>query len=193
MCFCAFFKQAYTYHHMKTYVPILIGIVVLGAALYGGNTFMKKGGSDLLNNKDTQSEISMKSVVGQVVRVYEGDHVLEYAFDIPETATTSIDMEGALIRVLDNNAPTATFYMSYEGARGYSALDYLSNKIAPHVSVINPTNIVSLGGYDWQMAESEGSEWYIASVASSSWLIVVENKKTNHDMATKIIESISVK
>lgn len=188
-----FFKQAYTYHHMKTYVPILIGIVVLGAALYGGNTFMKKGGNDGLNTGDTKSEISMKSVVGQVVRAYEGDNVLEYGFNIPETATTSIDMDGALIKVLDNNAPTATLYMSYEGARGYTPLDYLSNKIAPHVSVINPTNIVSLGGYDWQMAESEGSEWYIASVASSSWLIVVENKKTNHDMAVKIVESISVK
>lgn len=193
MWFCTFYKQAYTYQHMKTYVPILIGIVVLGAALYGGNTFMKKGGSDGLDTNDTKSEISMKSFVGQVVRAYEGDHVLEYGFNIPETATTSIDMDGALIKILDNNLPTATIYMSYEGARGYTALDYLSNKIAPHVSVINPTNVVSLGGYDWQMAESEGSEWYIASVASSSWLIVVENKKANHDIATKIVESISVK
>lgn len=178
---------------MKTYVPILIGIVVLGAALYGGNTFMKKGGNQLLENKNTQSEVGMKSVVGQVVRVYEGDHVLEYSFDIPETATTSIDMEGALIRVVENNAPTATFYMSYEGARGYTALDYISNIIAPKVSVINPTDVVTIGDYDWQKAESAGSEWYIASVASSSWLIVVENKKTNHDMAVKILESVSVK
>lgn len=180
---------------MKTYVPILIGIVVLGAALYGGNTFMKKRGADASNTKNTSSEVAMKQFVGQVVRAYEGDHVLEYGFDIPATATTSIDMDGALIRIVDPTTPTptATVYMSYEGARGYTPLDYLSNIIAPHVSVINPTNSVSLGGHDWQMAESEGSEWYIASVASSTWLIVVENKKTNHDIATKIVESISVK
>lgn len=177
---------------MKKNVTILIGVVVLVAVLYGGSVFMKKhsGSSD---KNDVKTEISMKSFVGQVVRVFEGENVLEYAFDIPETATTSIDMDGALIKVLDNGVLTTSLYMSYEGGRGYTPLDYISNTIAPHVSVINPTGTSTIGGYEWQLAQSEGSEWYVASVASSSWLIVVENKKTNHDMTNKIIESISVK
>jgi hypothetical protein len=177
---------------MKTYVPILIGIVVLAVALYGGNAFMKRGGR-LAGVSDAKGQVAMKPFVGQVVRVFEGDNVLEYSFDIPETATTSTDMDGALIHVVDTDGSMVSLYMSYEGARGYAPLDYISNTIASKVAVIDPMGTTTLGSYDWQVAESPASEWRVASVDSGKWLIVAENKKAVHDMADRVIESISVK
>ena len=188
-----FLKRAYTDWYMKKNVTILIGLVVLFAVLYGGSLLMNKGGKDVANVKDVETSVAMKSFIGQVVRNYEGENVLEYGFDIPETATTSIDMDGALIKIVDQELPVATVYMSYEGGRGYSALDYISNVIAPHVSVINVTGTSSVGMYDWQIAESEGSEWYVTPVASSSWLIVVENKKSVHSTVEKMLESVFAK
>lgn len=153
---------------------------------------MKKGWS----NNQAEGEnapILMKSFSSKVVRVFEGENVLEYTFDIPETATTSIDMDGALIRVIDVDTPAYAVYMSYEGARGYSPLDYLNNVVAPHVAVIDPMGTSTIGLFDWQLAETEGSEWHIASVNGGNWLIIVESKKTSHDTVIKTLESVSVK
>lgn len=207
MCFCTDYKEAYTSGYMKKNVIILIGLVVLFAVLYVGNTFM--GGSDTASKVEGEnSSLAMKAVAGKVLRVNNGENILEYTFDVPETATTSFDMEGALIKVTDVlrtegdasssdpiviSTPVATFYISYEGARGYSPLDYISNMIAPHVSVIDPTGTSTIGSYDWQVAESEGSEWHIASVDGGKWLVIVENKKSTHDVVEKILESVSVK
>lgn len=203
MCFCTFFKEAYTLWYMKKNVIILISLVVLVAVLYGGSSLIKKSGVNNPSIKNVESSLSMKSVVGQVVRVFEGENTLEYGFDIPETATTSLDMDGALIKVTDIlvsqedgteiPTPLTTLYISYEGARGYTPSDYISNIIAPHVSVINEVGTTTIGLYDWQVVESEASEWRIASVDSGKWLIVVENKKSVHDTVEKILESVSVK
>ena len=176
---------------MKKNITILIGIAVLFAVLYGGKLMMNK--SKQASVSDVKTEESMKNFTGQVVRVFEGDHVLEYSVDLPETSTTSIDMDGALTRVTDQTNPLANVYMSYEGARGYSPMDYIDNVVAPHVAVINPTSTSTIGSYDWQGAETAGSEWHVASVDGGQWLIVVENKKTTHDTVEKILNSIAVK
>lgn len=178
---------------MKKNVTILIGLVVLVAVLYAGNSFMREGKGSFGSVTNEENMIPMRAVVGQVVRVYEGDNVLEYGFDIPETATTSIDMDGALIRVVDQGALLASVYMSYEGARGYTALDYINTIIAPHVSVIDPTGTSTIGMHEWQIAESAGSEWHIAAVNGGKWLIIVENKKSVKDVVEQILESINVK
>ncbi len=178
---------------MKKNVTILIGVVVLVAVLFAGNSFMKKGGDKEGDDNGVKNTVTMKSFVGQVVRVYEGDNVLEYTFDIPETATTSIDMDGALIRVLDQENPLATVYMSYEGARGYSSVDYINNVIASHVAVIDLTSTSTIGVNEWQVAESPASEWRVASVDGGKWLIIVENKKAVHDTVDQMLASVSTK
>lgn len=191
MCFCTYFLSAYNVRHMKKYITILIGIAVLFVLLYGVQTLMKN--RKQADVTDITTEVSEKSFVGQVVRVFEGEHVLEYSLSIPETASTTVDMNGALIKITDEANLIATMYMSYEGGRGYTPLNYIHNVIAPHVPVINPAGTTTIGMYDWQVAESEGSEWYIAQVANSQWLIVVENKKATHDTVNKILTSINVK
>lgn len=177
--------------YMKKYIPILIGVAVLFAVVFGGKILMNN--STETEIEEVTSEVTTKSFVGQVVRVFEGEHVLGYSLDIPETASTSIDMDGARIRIVDGATPVAAMYFSYEGARGYSPIDYINKKIAPSVSVINLTSTSTIGEHEWQAAESEGSEWHVTSVANGQWLIVVENKKTTKDVVEKILTSISVK
>lgn len=173
---------------MKKYIAILIGIVVLSGMVFGGYKFIKR-------NKaiPTQSEASvrMRTVIGEVSREYKGQNILGYSFSVPEVATTSVEMDGALIKVENGSNPYSTIYVSYEGARGYGPVDYIDSIVAPHVSVINVTDVVKIGGYDWQTAETEGSEWHIASPDNGKWLVVVENKKTNHADVEKTLESFS--
>ena len=173
---------------MKKYVNILIGIVVLLGVLYGGQLLISE--REEADITDIKAEVGVKSFSGEVVRVFEGENKLSYSFDIPETASTSIDMDGALIRITNETNPLASVYLSYEGARGYTPMDYINNTIAPHVAVINPTSTSTIGGYDWQGAESEGSEWHVASVLNGSWLIVVENRKSVHDATESILTSV---
>lgn len=183
--------MAYTKEHMKKNITILIGVAVLLVVLYGAERLINKSDND--NVSDVTSEVAMQSVTGQVLRVFEGDHIIDYGMDIPETATTSVSMEGALLRVTEEASPLVTIYFSYEGGRGYTPLDYINNKIAPQVSVIDPVGTTTIGGLDWQVAESDGSEWRIAQVMNGEWLIVTENRKDAHDVADSILNSINLK
>jgi hypothetical protein len=176
---------------MKKNITILIGVAVLIVVLYGAQRLMNN--SEDVGASDVVNEIAMQSVTGQVLRVFEGEHILDYSMDIPETSTTSVSMEGALLRVTEEANPLITVYFSYEGGRGYTPLDYINNKIAPQVAVIDPLGTTTIGNLDWQVAESEGSEWRIAQVMNGEWLIVTENRKSVHDMADSILNSVVLK
>lgn len=177
--------------HMKKYITILIGLVVLFAVLYGGRFLMKDRNQAEVT--DVISSVPMKAVSGQVMRVFEGEHVIDYSFKAPESSTTTVEMDGALVRIADAMSPLVTIYFSYEGGRGYTPLDYIDNVIAPHVAIIEPTSTSTIGSYDWQGAESEGSEWHVAQVLDGQWLVVVENKKVMHDIVNEMLSSFEVK
>ena len=135
----------------------------------------------------------MSSFSGSVTRSFEGDNTLEYSFSLPETATTSIGKDGALVKITDGGLPLVAMYLSFEGARGYSPADYITNNIVPNVKAITSNGTVTLGSYEWEVVESEWSVWHIAKSANGAWLMVVENKKDVSDKANAIIESISTK
>ena len=176
---------------MKKIVKIIIGAVVLVAVLYGGNLFMNRvtnsDGSDL-----NVEEVATKQFVGEVVRNFEGDHLLGYSLNIPETATATLGLDGALVTVTDGDMPYLSMYVSYEGGRGYSPSTYIDRAIAPLYSVVDLTGTTTIGGFEWQGAESMGIEWHVASVADGQWLVVIENKKSMSDMVKKAIESLKL-
>jgi hypothetical protein len=176
---------------MKTYIAILIGIVVLFGVVSVGYKFTSN--KSHIATSQSQTKAKMMKVSGDVKRVYEGDHVISYSFDIPEVASTTNDLDGALIRVIGSTGTQATVYFSYEGARGYAPLDYLTNVVAPHVAVIDPTGTSTIGGYEWTTAESNGSEWYISPSTDKQWLIVIEAKKTSHEDTADLLTSLTVK
>lgn len=176
---------------MKTYVAILIGIVVLFAVVFIGYKFTNSENAEIESNQEMQ--IRTANVSGSVTRTFEGDHTLSYAFDIPEMSSSTFDMEGALVHVIGETGREASVYFSYEGARGYSPVDYISEVVAVQVPVIDVTGTTTLGGYEWTTAETAGSEWYLAQTEDKQWLIVVEARKSAHDAAVALVSSMDAK
>jgi hypothetical protein len=84
-------------------------------------------------------------------------------------------------------------YLSYEGGRGYSPADYVTNNIVPHVSAITEDGTVTIGSREWTVVESQWSVWHIAKSDNGQWLLVVENRKADNDKVNAILESVSTK
>ena len=177
---------------MKRYVPIIIGVVALCAVLYLGNSRMNSNDEALANEEATSSEVTSKSFQGSVTRAFEGDNTLEYGFDLPETATATVAMDGALVKVSEMDASVLAMYVSFEGGRGYSPSDYITNNIIPKVRGITEVGTTSIGGYEWTVVESANSQWHVASVENGNWLLVVENKKVDTEKAVSILSSVAV-
>ncbi len=176
---------------MKRYVPILIGIVALCAVLYIGSVQMNK--EEELTNEENSTEVTDKSFQGSVMRVFEGENTLLYGFDLPSTATATVSMQGALVKVVDVDVPVFAMYFSYEGGRGYTPAEYVSNVITPKVSGITQMGTTTIGMNGWTVVESKNSVWHVASASNGNWLIVVENVKANSEKTNSIIESLSTK
>jgi hypothetical protein len=167
---------------MKKYLLIGAGAVVLLGLVVWGYTNSQAPESLLQTNGGA---VNTQTVSGTVSRFYEGENKVAYSFQIPESATTTVEMDGALIRIWENGVAYANIYLSYEGGRGYGPIDYMGDIIAPSVPVINATGASVVGGYSWQTASSDGTEWHLAPVLNDQWLVVVEGKKSARD-ATKV-------
>ena len=177
---------------MKRYVPIIIGVVALCAVLYLGSSKMNSHDEALANEESSSSVVTSKSFQGSVTKVFEGDNTLEYGFNLPETAIATVAMDGALVKVTEMDLPVLAMYVSFEGGRGYSPSDYITNNIIPKVSGITQVGTTSISGYDWTVVESANSEWHVASVENGNWLLVVENKKSDSEKAMSILSSLAV-
>jgi hypothetical protein len=187
--FTSVFRKAYTKGHMKRYIPVVIGLLII---ISGGYMYSKKNTvAPVKEQMEVKEEVAaMKTFEGEVEG---GAEKLAYSFQIPETATTTVEMNKALVRVTDGATPYATVYTSFEGARKLTPEKYLNQVIAPRVAVINPVGEAMIGNTMWYKAESEGSQWSIASVADGKWLIVIENKKSLRNTVEKTLSSFAVK
>lgn len=172
---------------MKTYIPIIIGLLIIIA---GWNMYSKKNAVPVKQEEVKTEVATMKSYENQLTL---GKDTLSYTIDIPENASTTVEMNNALVRITDKATPYATVYASYQGGRNRTPEQYLSDVIAPHVSVINPIGEAMIGNTMWYKAESATSEWHIASVADGKWLVIVESKKTASQMVEKSLSSFAVK
>ncbi len=173
----------------KNLIILVVVILVIAVSVFGYKTKLNKE-----MKKDIQKEeaVAMKSFSGEVKRFFEGDNILKYSLNIPETSSTTVDKDGALIKIIDNNSSLATIYLSYEGGRGFTPIDYINEIITPHVAVITPGEEKTMGEIKWQTASSDGSYWHIGSVLNSQWLVVIESKKVNVEIVNKVLESIKV-
>lgn len=156
--------------------------------------YSKKHVTPVEESKVVKTEMGMmKKFDAEVIRNIGGEQKLAYSIDIPETASTSLEMDNALLRVIDGAIPYATVYTSYEGERKYTPEKYLNEVIAPRVSVINPLGEVMIGNTMWYKGESEWSQWYIAQVQDGKWLVIVENKKAQTPLVEQTLSSFAVK
>lgn len=176
---------------MKKYVPIIIGIVALFVLLYVGNNVMQKRQVEVSDENVTVT--AGVQVIGKAVKNFEGEQAVEYMFSIPETATTTVEKDGALVKVTDEGVLVNAMYFSYEGGRGYSSSDYVANVIVPAVPSAKIVGTTTFAGYDWDVVESEWSVWRVAKVGNGSWLLVVENKKTEDEKSLSVIDTLTTK
>ncbi len=176
---------------MKRYVPIIIGVVALCAVLYLGSNKMDSA-EEIASEETSSSEVTSKSFQGSFTKMYEGENTLQYGFDLAETATATISMDGALVKVTDSDMPVLAMYVSFEGGRGYTPADYITKNIVTKVSGVTMKESKTVGKYDWTVAESANSEWHVASVEGGKWLLVVENKKADSEKAMSVLETAVV-
>ncbi len=174
---------------IKTYKAILLAVLGLVIVVSGAYVYMKKSPGA----KESVVKSNIQTIEGQVTRIYEGENKLVYSMDIPETATSTISMDNALITVKDNGALYAAVYMTYEGGRGYGSLDYINNVIVSHVPVLTIMGTTTIGSTVWTVAEGATSEWHVGQVGDGQWLMIVENPKANHAQIVGMLESISIK
>jgi hypothetical protein len=172
---------------LKTYKVILLAVLVLVVVVGGGYFAMKKNPA---TEKQAITKSHMKAFEGQVTRMFEGENKVVYSFDIPEEATTSVSMDGALIKATSGSSLYAAAYFSYEGGRGYSAEDYIKNTIAPQVNVLNVVGTTTIGTRVWTVAESVNTEWHVGQVGDGQWLMVVESPKANHEDILSTLEGL---
>ena len=140
----------------------------------------------VLQEKETSA---LTSYNGSVARMFEGENILEYGFDLPETATATVEKDGALVKVSDEGASLVAVYFSFEGARKYTPAQYISNVIVPKVSAVTSKGTVTTGSHEWDVVESEWTVWHVAKSTDGKWLIVVESKKADSEKVNGILET----
>lgn len=176
---------------MKRYVPIVIGVVALCVVLFVANSQITKHRASGMSDEKAPVVTSFN---GQVMRNFEGENLLDYGFDLPEGATTTLEKDGALVKVSSaSSTPLLEMYFSYEGGRGYSPADYITNIIVPNVHAVTLQEPVTIGIHEWNTVESERSIWHIATSDNGKWLVVVENRKADNEIVEPVLESIITK
>lgn len=96
--------------------------------------------------------------------------------------------------VADKNGNNlATIYLSNQSGRKTTATDYINNVIRKAVPTASAPAIVTYGDSSWMYTASANSEWHVAPAVEGMWLIVIENKKANHDQLTSIYETLNIK
>jgi hypothetical protein len=174
---------------IKTYKAILLSVLGLVIVVTGSYFYIKATPEAVKSPSSNQTG----SVSGQVTRMYEGENKLVYSMDIPESATSSLSMDDALVTVTDQGEFYAAVYMTYEGGRGYGSIDYITNVIAPKVSALTVVGTTTIGSTIWTVAEGANSEWHVGQVGDGQWLMVVESRKVRHDQVVEMLESLSTK
>lgn len=175
----------------KKNISILMSLIVLIAVI----VFLFDYFSN--NNQDVDVHTpypNMVSIEGKVRDVFEGVDDLNYVFDIPETATTTkVSEDGYLIKITDKDVKQASIYFAYQGSKSLTPEDYVSYIVAPHVPVIETKESKTIGNYDWQLAETPGSNWYVTTLNEGTWIVAIESKKSWADQSLTLVESFKLK
>lgn len=174
---------------MKNIIPIVVVLVVI---IVGWNVFGKKSSSTGVNATSTGSLVdlgSMEQVSGVATALQDANAGIAYSFAVPEGASSSMSMQNTLVKVTVADAPYVSVYFSYNVGRDYTAQDYVTKVIAPKVKVVNAVGETMIGNTMWFKADSDKTDWHVASVADGKWLVVFESAKTNETDVEKTLSS----
>ncbi|HEX8994114.1 MAG TPA: hypothetical protein VF803_02575, partial [Candidatus Paceibacterota bacterium] len=166
-------------------------LAVAGIIIVAGSAYYLVGHKKV--SQQSRIRTNTQLVTGDVVRAWKGENKVNYSIYIPKDATTTVGMNGALVRAYEGKNLYAAVYLSYEGERGYAPEEYINRIIAPQVHVLDEGATTTIGSYTWTTAESSGSEWHVAPVMDGTWLVVVESPKANHDRVVDTLDNLIIK
>jgi hypothetical protein len=154
-----------------------------------------KNNSTSTTTSSTDVITGAKSFATEINAQFEGDNKANVVFNYDDnlTVTQGAGAKAKYYYVTDaNKANVAVVYTSVEGGRGYTANDYIDEVIRKAVPSATPAADVTYGAKTWTRSESSGSEWNVLSAKNGEWLVLVENKKANHDKVVKILETLTL-
>lgn len=183
----------------KVYVSLflyaLLGLAIGYAVAKGVLYLVNRPSIEKVKVVDT-AKVGTKDFTGSVNSIFEGDNKADINFKVNSnlTVTQGVGAKSKYFYITDAaGANVATAYMSYEGGRGYSAADYIAEVIAKYVPSVSTPATATYGSSSWLYTASASSEWHVAPAKDGNWLIVLENKKANHDALTSIYETLNIK
>ena len=181
--------------YVSLFLYALLGLAIGYAIARGVLYFVNRSKITSVKVIDS-TKMSTKDFTGSVSANFEGEQKAELNF---KTNSDLIVTQGAGAKAkyfyITNASGTnvATVYMSYEGGRGFSPAEYAKDVIGKFVPGLSALANVSYASTTWSYTSSASSEWHIAPSKNNQWLVIVENKKANHDALTSVYETLNVK
>jgi hypothetical protein len=175
---------------------IAIGFLVYKGVTYFNNKESNKDKKIMQHDKGDMVQSDLIAYVGNVSHNFEGTQSASITFkhDKNQTVEQGTDSKSKYFYIKNADGQTlATIYMSYEGGRGFSAVDYLSEVIAKAVPTVSAPITMNHASTTWMYAATANSEWHIMPSTDGAWLLIMENKKENGKSVTSVKETIVIK
>ena len=182
--------------YISLFLYALLGLAIGYAIAKGSLYFYNRPKTGVVKVVDDASMMGAKDFAATVSSDFEGKNIAAVTFKNSSDLTVTQGTAAKTKYFYVTNASgtnVATIYMSYEGGRGYSAANYIAEVIAKFVPSISAPSSVSYASTSWLYVSAAASEWHVAPVRDGEWLVVVENKKSNHDAMTSVYETLMVK
>ena len=172
---------------MKKYWKQIVGAIILLLLVLVINKSMDNNKKHNTQKMDDSTQEVKGNIHGTVTAIYEGDHTLDYQLVLADNATTSLEKDNRLLKIVSaSTTKPLYYYFSYEGGRGYTANDYITNVLAKSVQIVKVESMTH-GENTWTVARSANSSWHIANFGE--WLLVIENSNADKDIAIASISS----
>lgn len=180
----------------KMYVSLVL-YALLGLAIGYG---VAKGVMYFTNNKDAKMEEHMmdedEMMMASTSAKYKGSLMngenkfnFSFIYDKNLSVSQGEGDKAKYVYVKDGEKNVAVLYFSYEGARNYSAADYVAKVIAPRVALVGSPETMMHASSTWMHVASAGTDWHLVPVADGKWVVVLESSKANKSMVASILET----
>ncbi len=167
---------------------LAIGYAVARGVIYAHDKYVNyKAHSAMSSNSNTDTD-TVKTFEGTLTSNFEGTSTVKYAF-VYDGAYSATSTKPKYAFIKEGTSTIATIYFSYEGGRGYSAADYVSQVIKKSVPSISAALEMMHGDSPWTKTSSVGTDWHIMS--SGEYLTVIESSKQNTPKIESILETLS--
>ncbi len=171
---------------VAAFVIVIIGFIMMD----GSSSKSAKNGNEA--ESPVVAEVAKPASFIGSFKTGAKDEVISYSFDVPASASSTVEDAGAYIVTTVSGNPFTKIYFSDEREKAETAANYLKAVIAPQVKGFALSGAVKIGDMSWQTAQSASMEWYAAPVVSGNWIVMVESYKKDHDEVMKLLTSMSV-